>query len=182
MKKIILCLALSVLAGCSANKSIEVQPVEKSPRLFYRDLSVQAVYQPVSEPKLAKEVVQTIPGFPSVTPMAAPYYVEFVNESIRPKNKKANPGLSMLLDGLDIDAKYMIIGHSHGVSSKGIDVLAKERALFVAGLLRDVGVPVSNLYVFGSSSAPADEPFRAAKKNTPRTFPALGTHVFKING
>lgn len=181
MKKLILCLALSVLAGCSANKPIEVQPVEKSPRLFYRDLSVQAVYQPVSEPKQIEGVVSTVPGFPAVTSITAPYFVQFENESTRPKNRNINPGLDMLLDGLDVKASYLIIGHSHGVSSTGIDVLAKERALFVADLLRDVGVPVSNLYLFGSSSSPTDEPFRASKKNPPRKFPALGAQVFKIN-
>lgn len=179
MKGIILLLSLVVLSGCAATNSYVVDPshkAEKSKRLFYRDLTVVA-YPSVSDPKREDKLTDNLPQSTNtefnIIGMNAPYFVAFKNESSEPISLKKNFGLSLLLQKADAQARYIIIGYSHGISAVGIEKLASDRAENVAQLLVDAGVPRSQLHLFAS--------FSGGGSASGAVFPTIGTHVFKVS-
>lgn len=190
MKRIFVIVAIAMLAGCAVHKPVE--PIEaKSPQLIYRDLTV--VHMPKPDKPLvyapAKKTVKPgvfeaakVSSKTGALALSVPYFVDFWNESSVPVSVKKNPGLSSLIEQLDVQAQYLVIGYSHGSSSKGVKELATERALTVSGLMQQAGLPDDHLYLLASFSERGSEMLVQARKQKPLTFPALGVHVFKIDG
>lgn len=174
MKGIIALIAVVLLSGCASTQMQVIDKPEKSKRLFYRDLSIQQIPDPefAAQNNMERPVIKK-KGL-NVIGMEAPFFISFSNESSELKAVAKNSGLSLLLKNVDTQARYIIVGYSHGFSAAGIEKLATERAKNIALVLRNQGVPESNLHLFASYSD-----MNSAQKRL-KTFPSIGAHVFKV--
>lgn len=75
--------------------------------------------------------------------------IEFINESAVIKNTVSVA--NQIRSTLDGD-KYLVVGHSHGKSSIGVETLASKRARFLSDVLKLAGIPKEDIFYISSFS------------------------------
>ncbi|WP_166426145.1 hypothetical protein [Paraglaciecola sp. 20A4] len=75
--------------------------------------------------------------------------IEFLNESAEINDK--NLSLSLISENIDTEY-FLIIGHSHGVSSVGVETLSSKRARSLSVALIETGIPKDHIYFISAWS------------------------------
>lgn len=183
-------LLFALVAGCT-NTNNEIEPMinnDNNPRIIYRDLTKLSNNNVdlISDIK-KKPIPLYIPNeknkeifiekcdikIEKVTDSKTTYQllnnnillVGFYNEQIRPHDQ--NQLLDNFLRSVNVNNKYIIMGHSHGLSSLGVEKLAYMRANYVKNLLVKQGVLSENIITLANWS----------KKKVIGT-PSLGVEIY----
>lgn len=176
-------LLFALVAGCT-NTNNEIEPMinnDNNPRIIYRDLTKLSNNNVVLISDIKKEPIPLcIPNeknkeiiIEKVTDSKNTYQllnnnillVGFYNEQIRPHDQ--NQLLDNFLRSANVNNKYIIMGHSHGLSSLGVEKLAYMRANYVKNLLVKQGVLSENIITLANWS----------KKKVIGT-PSLGVEIY----
>ena len=158
---IVIPLIISSCATVNTNFDSKINPVGTT---VERDLTV---YQTSFIPEL-KPTINIQPVNNEVNNSSETILIDFHNESFVIANYKST--IDNLVDFVGDEGEVFVVGHSHGISSVGVDKLAVKRSNAVRYALLDKGVDSKRIHTLASWSG---------KKE--KYAPSKGVQVIKIN-
>lgn len=183
-----LILSFVVLISACSNSINEIEPVitEKNPRIIFKSLikpnvsveqknDISSSCLPteiikkvivkecdhVNEKKVTAENSLTIYKLLEKKPLLVGFYNE------QKKHHNQNQEFETFLNSVNVNVRYIIMGHSHGLSSYGVEKLAYMRANHIKQLLIEQGVASENVITLANWS-------KAKLKDTP----PLGVEIY----